>query len=521
MVVLGSGPAGISCTLGLLDAGRSVVMIDTGLKLEEERSQSLRELQGLSPENWNLNGATDFLRNGITADVSGIPLKRAYGSDYPYRAVPGATAIQCRKVHTQASLAAGGFSNVWGAAMLPYRQADIQDWPVSEQELAPHFTSILKSIPIAGREDDLSRYFPLYSHPEPYPISRQAESLLSSMHRNAPELAKRGLVAGAARLAVRHGSTPGCVKCGLCMYGCPHELIYSSAFTLQQLSEHPNFTYISGYYAKRVTEKNGSVAIECLENATGEQKTFQADRVCVACGVVGTTAILLRSLERYDQPIRMQDSQYFLQPCFMVSGSPEVRKEGLHTLAQAFIELMDHRVSQYTVHCQVYTYNELFDLAMKSSSGPLYPLLPHNTMLSRLVVLQGYVHSYESAKVSCLLTRTEDGDALQLTGEENTKTASVIHRVQRKLLSASRFTGLVPIPMLLRKGLPGRGFHTGGSFPMNANPGPSQTDVLGRPVGLSRIHAVDSTVFPSVPATTITLTSMANAHRIGTAAGQL
>jgi len=61
---------------------------------------------------------------------------------------------------------------------------------------------------------------------------------------------------------------------------------------------------------------------------------------------------------------------------------------------------------------------------------------------------------------------------------------------------------------------PGRGFHTGGAFPMRDNPGPLETDRLGRPAGLRRVHAVDATVFPSIAATTITLTAMANAHRI-------
>jgi choline dehydrogenase-like flavoprotein len=38
--------------------------------------------------------------------------------------------------------------------------------------------------------------------------------------------------------------------------------------------------------------------------------------------------------------------------------------------------------------------------------------------------------------------------------------------------------------------------------------------VLGRPVGFERVSAVDAAVLPSIPATTITLTVMANAHRI-------
>jgi hypothetical protein len=55
----------------------------------------------------------------------------------------------------------------------------------------------------------------------------------------------------------------------------------------------------------------------------------------------------------------------------------------------------------------------------------------------------------------------------------------------------------------------------GGSFPMSAVPRGFQTDVLGRLPGWERVHAVDATVFPSIPATTITLSAMANAHWIG------
>ena len=43
----------------------------------------------------------------------------------------------------------------------------------------------------------------------------------------------------------------------------------------------------------------------------------------------------------------------------------------------------------------------------------------------------------------------------------------------------------------------------------------STVDPLGRPQGWSRVHAVDASVLPSVPATTITFSVMANAHRIG------
>ena len=36
-----------------------------------------------------------------------------------------------------------------------------------------------------------------------------------------------------------------------------------------------------------------------------------------------------------------------------------------------------------------------------------------------------------------------------------------------------------------------------------------------KPNNLKRIHCIDASVLPSIPATTITLTIMANAYRIG------
>jgi choline dehydrogenase-like flavoprotein len=68
---------------------------------------------------------------------------------------------------------------------------------------------------------------------------------------------------------------------------------------------------------------------------------------------------------------------------------------------------------------------------------------------------------------------------------------------------------------------PGRSYHSGGTFPMRTRPGKFETDVLGQPTGLERVHLVDASVFPSIPATTITLTVMANAHRIASEAANL
>lgn len=49
---------------------------------------------------------------------------------------------------------------------------------------------------------------------------------------------------------------------------------------------------------------------------------------------------------------------------------------------------------------------------------------------------------------------------------------------------------------------------------MDKAPSAGRSDILGRPPGARRIHVVDASVLPSIPATTITFGVMANAHRI-------
>ncbi len=104
---------------------------------------------------------------------------------------------------------------------------------------------------------------------------------------------------------------------------------------------------------------------------------------------------------------------------------------------------------------------------------------------------------------------------LHVSATERPETKRQIGAVIRKLFTMAGDLRAVPLPSQLRVGAPGRGFHGGGSLPMRRHPQGLETDVFGRPAGLRRIHAVDSSIFPSISATTITLTAMANAHRIG------
>jgi choline dehydrogenase-like flavoprotein len=133
----------------------------------------------------------------------------------------------------------------------------------------------------------------------------------------------------------------------------------------------------------------------------------------------------------------------------------------------------------------------------------------------RLLVVQGYLHSDESATIEMQLKRDGEKDFLQLEAKPNPATRVVVKKVLGELLKQFRALGGIPILPMLQIAEPGRGFHSGGSIPMRAQPKDFESDLLGRPNGWKNVHIVDASVLPSVPATTITFSVMANAYRIG------
>jgi len=514
--VIGSGPAGVACAKALLARGATVLMLDAGIELEPDRAQVVRQCAAVKPDAWSAEQLA-VMKGGMAADAKGVPLKLVFGSDFPYRETTEKIPWRNCGTGLKPSLALGGLSNVWGAAMLPYRDSDITDWPVNNAALAPHYRAVTKFTGLAAQRDDLEEIFPLHcEQPGTLQSSRQADLLLRNLKTHRGVLRDRGWHFGRARVAVRAGGATdngGCIHCGFCMYGCPYGCIYNAADTVRELREAKNFTYQRDVVVTSVRENLDKVFIAGFHRETRATLAFEADRAYLAAGVIPTAQILLRSQAAYDQPLTLRDSQYFLFPLVLARRTRDVQAEALYTLSQLFIELNRPEISRHSVHLQLYTYSDIIGQAVRKSLGPLKMFAPH--LEERMLIVQGYLHSDESPTIAMTLKRDGEKDFLQLDAQPNPATRPAVKKVLHELLSQTRRLGGVVVPPLLQLAEPGRGFHCGGALPMRDTPGNFESDTLGRPHGWSRVHAVDASVLPAVPATTITFSVMANAHRIG------
>jgi choline dehydrogenase-like flavoprotein len=514
--VIGSGPAAASCATALASRGIKPIILDAGIELEAESTRNI--------EAYLKNGdpmSLKSMKSGMTADTKGIPLKLSFGSDFPYREASKRLLITENTSGAVPSFALGGLSNVWGAAMLPYRDADITDWPFSASSLAPHYRAVAQLAKMTasstGTMDDV---FPSFlDSPGALDLNSQGKSLWKDLEISRAALREHGFLYGRGRVAVRttRGATGGCDYKGLCMYGCPEGHIYNSRDTIRQLDHEGKVDYRKNIVVNKILETANGIEIECSDRVTGAVLRFTGSKVFLAAGVIPSARILMQSMNLEGRKIVMKDSQYFLFPLLRLKGEPGVAKEASNTLSQIFIELVEGSGLDRSSHLQVYGYNEMIGQALRSTLGIAGRLLPSLPLFleERLLIVQGYLHSDLSGTIEAWLENGQVGDSpMHLRAVKNPVTRRHIGQVLRKvMLQAHRLKALPLFPML-QVAPPGRGFHTGGTFPMSNHPQDLQTDIWGRPVGFKNLHVVDSSVLPSIPATTITFSVMANAHRI-------
>ncbi|WP_284163825.1 GMC oxidoreductase [Frigidibacter sp. SD6-1] len=505
-LVIGSGPAGVAAATALLARGRQVLMLDGGRELEPKRAAARDRMAARDPRLWAAEERADWQAPQFRAAGGQI---RRYGSDFAMEPAQETYAGGSDRFRLRGSHAVGGLSNLWGAAVLPYAAADMAGWPITEADLAPHYRAVADFVPISGRADDLASVFPALDLAGSTPLtpSPQAERLLTMVAGARGRLARAGITIGQARQAV----APGCRQCGQCLHGCPWQLIWSARQYLPTLQADPNFSYRPGVRVVAFEEEADEISLR-LESG----ETVRGERAFLGAGVLESARILLASMPGLGQ-LTLRDSAHGFLPMLHLWRAPRRPDRGpFHTLPQAFAELRAPEVSGHLIHAQIYSWNEFFEADLLSRYGRLPGTGPALRALARrLLVAQIFLHSDLSARVSLTLAR--DG-RLAAETEERAETGRAFDAAARRFAGAFRALGLAPLSAARRLNPPGSSFHAGATLPMAATPAAGQSDRLGRPCGLSRLHLIDASCLPAIPATTITLPVMANAHRIGSAA---
>ena len=247
------------------------------------------------------------------------------------------------------------------------------------------------------------------------------------------------------------------------MTGCPYGLIYSTTQTFDALRRAGRVTFYDGFLALAVNEEANRAAVIAREIATGRMQRFEADRVYVACGAIGTTRLVANSLGLFDVNLPMLESRQFVLPLLSLRATEDPRNKHDFTLNQFNVIVAPDGGSTDISILHFYTYNPAFINGLPSAFRARSAEWLQAQLLRRLTVALGYLPSWNSSRLRVHIGSQRNHSELpdfQISSEAPPPGQSqMLHAVLLRLVRSARMLDLYPLVPMLRLSSAGKSYH--------------------------------------------------------------
>jgi len=520
VIVVGSGLAAVGAIRALLKVGHRPVVLDIGVQLPVQLAEHRTRMAKRPPAEWT---SAEWNQLGKNEGVPGrvVPRKLVFGSDYFYSTEQAdITKMDEYFAGTPPwSPARGGFSTGWGAAVLPPAPTDIADWPITHDELLRNMHEVIVNIPVSESDDEIGRVFGRLrpNGGDVLEMSDGQANLLRRLQRASRTDADATVLVGQSRLLTQAGSiaTNRCRFCGHCSSGCVYDSIYTAEHDIDRWVREGHIDYRGGITVFEVREQAGCVRVRY--RVGDKVQSLEGDRLFLAAGAVNSARILMNSSTAGGDEVVLHRTGGALQ-LFAFIRPLSVEWPVVNTQTSHFIELLIPELSPSWAHAQVAQPNELVLRRLGLTHETRRRLLGRSIMFAarHLVSAALNVHSAHGPVYQIHVERRTDSlPTLKTRQSWSADGRETVRSYSRSLAESLRSANLHKIPLTRQDSAAAHGYHFGASFPMQRIPrNPLDTDVLGRPFGWQRVHVVDTSVLPAIPATTVGLLTMANAYRI-------
>lgn len=508
LIVIGSGPGGASLAQKLAATGKRILLIERGDYLPR------------SPANWDSQ----------TVFVDG-----AYQAKETWYDKDGNT------FHPGLHYFVGGNSKMYGAALFRLRERDFGEirhkdglspaWPLKYADFEPYYAEAEKLFHVHGqRGEDPNE--PPSSGPFPYPpVSHEPRIQALSESLRSDGLHPFHLPLGILLDEKNGRPTPTsiCIRCDA-FDGFPCLLNGKADAQVMcvdpALKDHANFTLLTGAYVSTLeTDASGKTVTAVRVTRDGQEESYSADIVVVACGALSSALLLLRSASAQ-------------HPNGLANGSDQVGRNYMRHNQSILMALMrepNETVFQKTLAVSDYYFGAddwdfplgLIQMCATSHGAQIrgealpgwlewVPKMPFEQMAK---------HSMDFWLSSEDLPRAEnriryDGERVVLDLTEGDMEAH--HRLKKKLESILSKAGAHPVllerSLYLGQGIPIAGTaHQAGTARFGTDPATSVLDLDCKAHELDNLYVTDASFFPSIGAVNPTLTIIANALRVADA----
>lgn len=512
IIIVGSGPAGVSAAFPLLDAGLRILMVDGGMQLSvPPPDMDFLSARSNDKEQWKWMIGDDFyaLKNHNTVS----PKLRVPSHAYIFDGFETQNQIVGNKFITVGSLATGGLSNAWGCGVARFSASELSHFPFPSSDLDISYATISTRIGISGKNnDDLSEYFGVDEYAQP-PI--QLDTVHTRLSRyylsHREKLNSNGFRLGRSRVAVLSEAMDGRQSCNLtanCLWGCRRNAMYSSKYDMLKLRNHKNFNEFSGFIVDGLVKQDGFWVVKRKVSGL-EPKEITASQIILAAGTLATTRIVLKTLN-YRRPVSLLScpTAAFLLWLPRLLGTPRTPSFGLGQLS-------------FSLETQSKTM--AFGSTFATTGISLSEFVRHIPFRRRygIDLLRGLLSScvvgnvFLPGNLTDAAVELQADDFLRVTGSYSAGVVGLMKEVSSRLRKVYWKMGALLLPGSFTIGQPGSDIHYASTLPMRALPSIGETSKFGEVVGLDGVFVVDGACLPWLSEKSHTLTIMANADRIG------
>ncbi len=511
VVVVGSGPAGVSVSAPLVEAGLRVLLVDGGRPASiPPITQPYLHARASDPAQWNWMLGKDFYalrRFDALSPKMRVPAHAAAFANFAevncVHAANGFVAI--------GSLAQGGLSNAWGCGVARLSQQELGAFPVATADMEAAYARVSRRIGVSGSsDDDLRDYFGLDAWADaPIAIDSLQGEILARYRALTP--GTTGSVRlGRSRVAVLSRPRAGrgaCDLSGNCLWGCQQGALYNAEQDLRMLLKHANFAYRPGFVVEHVGYSGGN---RCIVGQAGDNaQIITARKVILAAGTLASTRLAMRA-DDIAAAVAMQSCPVSAFMLWIPRRLGAAREPGFG-LGQL----------SYVVDCSpdIRGFGSLFSTngIPVSEFARFTPLpLPYGIDALRALLSSCVVGNLAlPGHLTRATVRLDKTNALVVDGRYDDRVPMLLRSAATQLRSAFRKVGGWILPGSFKPGTPGADIHYAATLPMTASPGIGQTDSLGELTRQPDLHIVDGACLPVLTEKSHTLTIMANADRIG------
>ncbi len=523
VIVVGSGAGSVHATYTLAEAGVHVTMLDVAntdtIYKDRIPEKDFLKVRQSDVDQWKYFLGENF--EGVPFGPVRVGAQLTPPRQFISKDFDAHQMIATEGFHALQSLALGGLAAGWGAATPAYIDSDIQSWPINRSDLEEAYDVVGKRVGIAGTDnDDLADYFGLsdYLLP-PACMDGNGQAIYRNYLRKKSALAEAGIALGAPRIALAtkefRGRGPASYH-DMDFWSDHERAVYRPVYTVEELKRFSNFEFKGGYFVKSFSEDENGVSISTLNTNTGEKENFQADSVFLGAGNIGSTRIVLQSLDMPDAEVPILSNPYTYYPCILPSRLGKSSRRPRHSLTQLMGYFNDPENRSPTVQIQAYSYRSLLNFKLlKEAPLPIKEAIPIFRLLQSSFTILGIHHEDcpSSNKAMRLVNRSDNKEnSLEVKYELDQRQEQQIAESEKKITRAFRKLGCYA----LKRIYPGHGssIHYGGSLPMSKDEETLTSRVDGSISGTKNVYVVDGSGFPTLPAKGLTFTIMANAHRI-------